>query len=143
MRHLIREAVLYSAASGVGLVVDVGLLMVLVERAHVHYLAAAAIAFLSGTVVVYAFSIGAIFRHRRLKDRRLEFGMFATIGALGLLVNLGVMRIAVGGFGLHYLLGKAISIVFTFSLNFGLRRALLFSPAPATAAPEVNGGPAR
>jgi uncharacterized membrane protein YdcZ (DUF606 family) len=141
MKHLVREAVLYSAASGVALLVDVSLLYVLVEHVHLHYLAATAIAFLSGTVVVYLISVSAIFRHRRLKDRKIEFVVFATIGAVGLLVNLGVMRIAVGGFGMHYLLGKAISIAFTFTLNFGLRRALLFSPEKAVAVRNVTGDP--
>jgi len=46
---------------------------------------------------------------------------------LGLLINLAVLKIAVDSFGAHYLLGKLASICFTFSLNFGLRRALLFT----------------
>ena len=127
MKYLVREAVLYSAASGLGLAVDVGLLWLLVEKAGLHYLLAAGIAFLAGTAVVYALSVSAIFSHRRVQDRRIEFGVFAAIGVLGLLVNLTVLKIAVDGFGAHYLLGKLCSIAFTFSLNFGLRRALLFT----------------
>lgn len=127
MRHLLREAALYSAASGLGLAVDVGLLWLLVETADLHYLVAASVAFLAGTAVVYAISVSAIFRHRSVRDRRIEFGVFAAIGALGLLVNLTVLKIAVDGFGAHYLLGKFCSIFLTFSLNFGLRRALLFT----------------
>jgi putative flippase GtrA len=127
MRRLFREAVLYSAASGLGLSVDVGLLWLMVETGDVHYLVAASSAFLAGTAVVYALSVSAIFRHRRVRDRRIEFGVFAAIGVLGLVVNLTVLKIAVDGFGAHYLLGKLASVFFTFSLNFGLRRALLFS----------------
>jgi len=127
MKHLLREAFLYSAASGVAMVADVSMLWLLVERAHLHYLVAASIAFLAGTAIVYAFSVSAIFRHRRMQDRRIEFGVFAAIGVLGLLVNLTVLKIAVDGFGAHYLLGKLASICFTFSLNFGLRRTLLFT----------------
>jgi len=127
MKHLIREAVLYSAASGIALAVDVGMLWLLVEQAGVHYLLAATIAFLAGTAVVYGLSVSAIFRHRRVQDRRVEFGAFAAIGVLGLLVNLTVLKIAVDGLGAHYLIGKLASIFFTFSLNFGLRRTLLFS----------------
>jgi len=127
MRHLIREAALYSGASGLGLAVDIGLLWLLVEKADLHYLLAASLAFLAGTAVVYALSVSAIFRHRRVRDRRIEFGIFAAVGVLGLLVNLIVLRIAVEGLGAHYLVGKLCSIFFTFSLNFGLRRALLFT----------------
>lgn len=134
MRHLLREAFLYSAASGVALAVDVGLLWVLIEKLHLYYLLAASLAFLAGTTVVYFFSVSAIFRHRKLQDRRLEFGAFAVIGVLGLLVNLTVLRIAVDGIGAHYLVGKMASVAFTFSLNFGLRRYFLFS------APDATGG---
>ena len=127
MRHFVREVALYSAASGLALAVDIGLLFVLVEFAGWHYLVAATVGFLAGTAVVYSVSISAIFRHRRVQDRRIEFGVFAAIGILGLLVNLAVLKIAVGGLGAHYLAGKMASILFTFSLNFGLRRTLLFS----------------
>jgi putative flippase GtrA len=42
-------------------------------------------------------------------------------------VNLFVLKVAVDFYGLHYLAGKLISVAATFSLNFGLRRAFLFS----------------
>lgn len=129
MRTLIREAFWYSAASGVGLAVDVGLLWLLVEQFRWYYLFAATLAFVAGTVAVYLLSVGIVFRHRKVQDRRLEFTVFATIGLLGVLVNLVVLKIAVDHFHVHYLAGKLASVVFTFSLNFGLRRALLFTPA--------------
>jgi len=127
MKHLIREAFWYSAASGVALAVDIGLLLLLVEHFHWHYLIAATASFIAGTAVVYVLSVSLIFSHRRVDDRRLEFGLFAGIGVLGVLVNLAVLKIAVDSFGVHYLVGKLASIIFTFSLNFGLRRALLFT----------------
>lgn len=134
MRQLIRELVLYCGASGLGLVVDVGLLWLLVEHAYLYYLSAAGISFLGGTAVVYALSVSAIFAHRRVSDRRLEFSVFAAIGLLGLLVNLAVLKVAVDGFGTHYLLGKFASVFFTFSLNFSLRRMLLFTAPNARSA---------
>ena len=131
MKVLLREALLYIAASGLGLGTDLLLLWLFVERAQVHYLLAASIAFIAGTAVVYMLSVTAIFRHRRVTDRRLEFGTFTAIGGVGLLVNLAVLRLAVEVFGTHYLVGKLVSVVFTFSLNFGLRRYLLFTPRDA------------
>jgi putative flippase GtrA len=140
MKRLLREAAMYIAASGVGLAVDVATLWLLVEQGGLHYLAAATIAFLAGTIVVYAAAVSRIFRHRRLSDRRLEFGVFAAIGALGLLVNLTVLRIAVEDFNSHYLVGKMVSIFFTFSLNFGLRRTLLFSAPSARGEAVIQEG---
>jgi putative flippase GtrA len=132
MNQIVREAALYSAASACALTVDVGLLWLLVEVARMHYLLAASVAFLTGTSVVYAFSVRTIFRHRRVRDRKLEFSAFVAIGVLGLLVNLAVLKVSVDEFGAHYLVGKLAAIVFTFSLNYGLRRSLLFT-APAAA----------
>lgn len=132
MKHLVREAFLYCVASGVALVADFGSLWLLVEIFHLHYLVAAAIAFLIGTAIVYSASVSVIFTHRRVQDRRLEFGAFAAIGMLGLIVNLLVLKIAVDGFGAHYLVGKLASVFFTFSLNFGLRRTFLFSTSKST-----------
>jgi putative flippase GtrA len=127
LKHLLREAFLYCLASGVALVADFSLLWILVEIFEIYYLAAATIAFLVGTAIVYAASVSVIFQHRRVQDRRMEFGAFAAIGVLGLTVNLLVLKVAVDGFGAHYLVGKLASVFFTFSLNFGLRRTFLFS----------------
>ena len=127
VRQLIRELVLYCGASGLGLVVDVGLLWLLVEHAHLYYLSAAGISFLGGTAVVYALSVSAIFAHRRVSDRRLEFSVFAAIGLLGFARQLG------GAEGRRRRIRDALPSwqvcvrLFTFSLNFGLRRMLLFT----------------
>lgn len=129
MKRFFREVILYGAASSAGLAVDVFLLWALVEHLGLHYLFAASLAFVAGTAVVYALSIRAIFQYRRLKDLRIEFSSFAAIGLLGMLANLIVLRVAVETLGTHYLMGKMLSVVFTFSMNFGLRRYLLFSPS--------------
>ena len=127
MKHVLRQAFWYGIASGIAMTVDVALLLLLVERLGWHYLAAATTAFFAGTIVVYASSVTAIFDIRRLESRGLEFGIFALIGLLGTLVNLLVLSIAVECLDQHYLAGKFMSIIFTFTLNFGLRRMLLFS----------------
>lgn len=139
MQKLLKEAVLYSAASALGLAVDVCLLWALVERASLHYLLAAALAFIAGTVVVYTLSIRAVFSHRRVADARMEFTAFAAVGILGLLTNLAILRIAVDSLEAHYLAGKMVSVVFTFSLNFGLRRFLLFSERNGSHSTPIRG----
>jgi len=132
LKHVLTEAIYYSMASGLALIVDVGLLWLLVESLGWHYLAAATLSFLAGTAVVYVLSIGFIFRFRRIADRRLEFGAFAGIGVLGLATNLAVLKIAVDLMGAHYMVGKLCSVFFTFALNFGLRRLLLFTSPTRT-----------
>ena len=127
MKHVLREAFWYGIASGIAMVTDIGLLLLLVEVLGWHYLPAATMAFVVGTIVVYSLSVSAIFKFRRFDNRKVEFGIFAFIGMLGVLVNLGVLSIAVEVLGQHYLAGKFLSVIFTFTLNFSLRRIFLFS----------------
>jgi putative flippase GtrA len=125
--RVFREVILYGGASGLGLAFDIGLLWFLVDIARFHYLAAAGLSFMAGTVIVYLFSICAVFDHRSIRNVRVEFLIFAGVGTLGLITNLTIMRSAVEIFGIHYMLAKLLAAAFTFVLNFGLRRALLFT----------------
>lgn len=141
MSLLLREAMLYAAASAIALACDMSTLWTLVEVARINYLGAACIAFLVGTAVVYSCSITAIFQHRRVRDARVEFTIFATLGVVGLIVNLAVIRTAVEVVGLHYMAGKLVAVLFTFGCNFGLRRWLLFTPQSATRTSRPHGIP--
>lgn len=127
MSHLLRESVIYTAGAAAAFATDFGLLWALVEKAGLHYLLAATISFLAGTVVVYWVSIRHAFRFRRIEDRRAEFGYFATIGAVGVLLNLVLMFVLVDWIALHYLAAKVCAATITFVTNFGMRKWLLFS----------------
>ena len=124
-----RELVRYGLGAAAAFSVDAALLALQVELLHVHYLVAATISFLAGTAVVYWVSIRYAFSFRRLSDGPSEFGIFAAIGALGVLLNLAGMYVSVEGLHLHYLIGKVLSAAITFVTNFGLRRLLLFTPS--------------
>lgn len=127
MTRIIREAGGYVAASAAAFLLDIGLLAVQVSLLGVPYLAAAAVAFLAGTVFVYWASVRHIFEYRRLEDARLEFSFFLAVGVVGLAVNLAAMYAVVDGMGLHYLFAKMCAASLTFGVNFGLRRLFLFS----------------
>ena len=127
MTRIFREAGGYVAASAAAFLLDVGLLFVQVSWLGIPYLAAAAIAFVAGTIFVYWASVRHIFEFRRLDDARLEFGFFLVVGVIGLAVNLAAMYAIVDGVGVHYLLAKIGAAGLTFGVNFGLRRLFLFS----------------
>jgi putative flippase GtrA len=127
MNRMLRESVVYTAGATAAFATDFGLLWALVELTGLHYLVAATISFLAGTVVVYWVSVRHAFQYRRVADRRAEFGYFASIGAAGVLLNLGLMFVLVEWLSLHYLVAKVGSAAITFVTNFGLRRWCLFS----------------
>jgi putative flippase GtrA len=138
VRALIREAGGYVAASAAALAIDVATLTLLVSAVHVNYLIAATAGFAAGTVFIYWISIRQIFRYRRLEDARMEFGIFLAVGIAGLVVNLGVMYLAVAEFGIHYLIAKFCAAGCTFTVNFGLRRWLLFTHRGRTRPQQVE-----
>jgi len=126
--RLTRELVPYFGVSAVGLALDVSLLWLQVSVIGVPYLAAAAISFVTGTVLVYWASIRHIFGFRRLTSARNEFAVFLAVGVLGLAINLCVIYIGVARLGLHYLVAKVGAAGCTFLANFAMRRWLLFTP---------------
>jgi putative flippase GtrA len=123
----LREFLGYGVASGIALAVDAGLLRTLVGFAGWHYLVAATLAFIAGTVVAYSLSIWFVFRSRQVRSGALEFGLFAALGLVGLLVNAGVMSVAVGVLSMDLMLAKGMAAICTFAANFLLRRWVLFS----------------
>jgi putative flippase GtrA len=123
-----REVMVYGAGATAAFAVDAALLMALVEIFGMHYLVAATVSFVAGTMVVYLFSIRYAFAYRRLGQAQLEFVAFAALGVFGVTVNLMVMYAGVQALHLHYLLAKVLAAGITFFTNYGSRRLLLFTP---------------
>jgi len=128
LRVLIREFLGYTAASAVGLVVDLGVLVLLTE-AGFHYLLSATLAFLAGMLVVYLASVRWIFLWRTHGERQhLEVGVFVATGVIGLLLNLGIMWLLTSVLGVFYLFSKLVSVGFVFTWHFASRKLILFTP---------------
>lgn len=127
MRTTTAELLKYTAASGVALAVDVGVLALLVSGAGISYLPASAISFVAGGVFLYFFCVKLVFRYRRIPNPALELPLFIGLGLVGLAVNCVVMYIAVSQFHGSYLAAKGASAACTFSVNFVLRRFVMFS----------------
>lgn len=128
VRILLREAASYTAVSACALCVDFAILFILVHYFSWWYLAAATVSFSFGVLVAYTLSITVVFKRRRLKDRRLEFAAFASIGAVGIGINAIVMWLLVKYLGFYYLIAKCGAAGVTFLWNFLSRRQLLFVP---------------
>ena len=77
----------YLFVGGAAFIVDFLSLFILTDFFGVYYLISAAIAFLIGLIANYFLSISWVFNKRKLKNRHIEFGMFAIIGIIGLGFN--------------------------------------------------------
>ncbi len=124
---LFREGWRYFLASAAALALDFALLVVLTRFAGVHYLVSAAVGFCAGTVLTYVVSITWVFRHRSVKDRRLELLGFVLIGLVGLALNEVLMITFVEWFGLTYVIAKIPTAGVGFVCNFAMRRFFLFT----------------
>ena len=116
----------YTIVGGVAFCVDYGLLYILTEYIHFHYLVSATISFLAGLAVNYILTTWWIFRHHKLSNRTLEFIIYGIIGLVGLLLNNMLMYFFTDIIHLHYMLSKLITAILVMGWNFFGRKIILF-----------------
>jgi putative flippase GtrA len=116
----------YTFVGGVAFVFDFGFLYILTEFAGLHYLLSASLSFLLGLTVNYVLSVLWVFSRHALKSRWVEFGIFATVGLVGLALNALFMWLFTDVAGLYYLLSKVGSTLLVFLWNFFARKVSLF-----------------
>ena len=120
------QAVRYVLAGTAACVVDYVSLIIYVEILKLHYLTAAALAFLSGAAVSYTLSIFWIFNKRTFKNTFLEASIFLVLVIAGLALNHLCIWFFSQRMGIHYLFSKGISTVMVASVNFSARKFILF-----------------
>ncbi|MGZ3457322.1 MAG: GtrA family protein [Archangium sp.] len=125
-RGLLAQFVRYLFVGGTAFIVDFTTLAVLKESGALGVLGAAALAFLVGTQVNYFLSTRWVFTSRRVKNRRLEFALFAAVGLAGLCLNELILWMLNHRLGVHYLLAKLASAGLVLGWNFSVRRLTLF-----------------
>jgi putative flippase GtrA len=117
----------YTLVGGLAFLVDYSSLFLLKEFGGLHYLWAAALAFILGVVTNYCLSVTWVFGKRAVQNRQIEFLIFALLGVLGLGMNELAMFLLTSVAGLHYLVSKLVSTAITYAWNFISRKTLLFS----------------
>lgn len=118
----------YGFCGAIALALDWGLLILLV-KAGVNYLAAAAMSFIAGMALSYVGSAYFVFRGRRARRLSTEIAGFVVIGFAGLVLNQILIFLFVHFGGLEVALAKAPTAALVFMFNFLLRRMLLFASA--------------
>jgi len=116
----------YGFSSGLALMVDVGLMLLLVNWFDVHYLVAAAIGFSSGCLVTWLLSITIVFNDQSKRATAHNMLLFVLVGVLGLVLNHIILFIGVDLLQIHLLLAKGFSAIVVFWFNFFLRGAYVF-----------------
>jgi putative flippase GtrA len=136
MRQFLREYFAYGIVSAVAFGVDLGLLMLLTKKLHLHYELANAISYISGATVAYALSVRFVFHYHRLRKRGAEFTSFVLLGIVGFVVNFVGLAALKNLLGATLLLAKIGVAGCTLTINFVLRRQFLFAPKRGEPTPQ-------
>jgi len=90
-----------------------------------HYLTAAAVAFIFGLVFNYILSKKFVFT-KAAANAKAEFPTFAVIGVIGLAFTELLMYLFTGVLGFYVLVSKAIAAVIVLFWNFSARKLILY-----------------
>ena len=113
---------------GAAFLVDAGVLF-FVEKTGVHYLVAAAIAFIFGLFANFVLSKKFVFAQSDINkkvDKVREFAIFAVVGIIGLLFTELLMYLCTDVIHLYFMLSKVIATIIVLFWNFGARKFLLY-----------------
>ena len=116
----------YTFVGGVAFIADFGSLYLLTDLAGVYYLYSAAIAFVIGLTINYVFSILWVFKSRSVKNKSIEFMIFAIIGLVGLGMNELIIWFSTERLSIYYLHSKLISTAIVYFWNFLARKYILY-----------------
>jgi putative flippase GtrA len=117
------------AVSIVAAVLDFTVLILLVERAHLHPAAAAVIAYLSGGILQYVLCAKWVFPAAP-ESVATGFLAFIALSLVGLGITWLTMLVLCDLSHVNYVFAKIASLAFSFAWNFLSRKYLLFRPAP-------------
>lgn len=120
------QLIRYTFVGGLAFLVDFGTLYALTEFFNLHYLLSAGIAFVLGLTINYLISIRWVFASRSVKDKKLEFALFALIGFVGLGLNELFIWIFTDLCAVYYLLSKILTTIMVYLWNFFARKLILF-----------------
>jgi putative flippase GtrA len=123
----------FGIAGAISAVADSGTLWLLARIAKMYYLYAGVFGYMVGIIVSYSISVTWVFAHRNIKDRRLEFAIFAAIGIGAMALTELILYIGVDVMHLNLMVAKLLSIGLVFFYNFGVRKVTMFKK-PAKAA---------
>jgi glycosyltransferase involved in cell wall biosynthesis len=114
-----------------GLVVNSALLAALTELGGVHYLLSAVVATQGSTAWNFWLSDRLVFTGRdRRRGWMQRFVLFAAVNNIALALRAPLLLLLTSGFGVHYLVSNAITLVVLFAVRFALADTWIWSGRP-------------
>lgn len=124
---LLLQFIRYIFVGGIAFLADFGLLILLTEKFHVHYLVSAGVSFMCGLIVNYILSILWVFNERTFSKEWVEFALFLLIGLVGLAFNQLFMWLLTDVLSVFYIFSKIMTTAVVYFWNFFARKIFLFN----------------
>lgn len=118
------EVLRFAIAGGVGFVIDYGVMVLLTEPFHMHFLLATGLAFLLSVVVNYLMCAYWVFQGTNTKSGGVKAG-FVLTSVIGLVLNELLMLLFVDVCRIHYMIAKLIAVVLVMIWNYFSKRKVL------------------
>ena len=117
----------YVFVGGIATVVDWGVLFLLTDFGHIHYLLSAVVAFVAGLITNFVLSQLLVFKANEAKvNGVMEFVGYALIGVIGLGITELIMILFTNFWNVHYMISKVIATVIVLFWNYIARRKILY-----------------
>ena len=129
MKKLIIQLIRFGIVGVIATAIDVGVLALLKEVAHMEVLVASALSFTVAVVVNYILSMLWVFKSKG-ESKAKEFVIFVLLSVGGLLITQLVMWLRTELAEIYYLAVKIFAIIFESTYNFITRKIFLEKKAP-------------
>ena len=129
MKKLILQLIRFGIVGVIATAIDVGVLALLKEVAHMDVLVASALSFTVAVVVNYILSMLWVFKSKG-ESKAKEFVIFVLLSIGGLLITQLVMWLGTELAEIYYLAVKIFAIIFESTYNFITRKIFLEKKAP-------------
>ncbi len=124
-RKLIGELLRYQIAGTVIALAEAAVLFLLTDGLGVHYLLSNLLCFLLTTLLNYIFSVVFVFETDKNHAIRQELTSWLGLSVLRLGLCQLLLWLGTEALGLHYMLAKALTMLFSHFYNFFVQRLLL------------------
>lgn len=127
--NIIIQLFRYTLVGGTAFIADIGLLYLLTEYLHIHYLVSASLSFIVGLLINYTISTYWVFDRESsiVTNKSLEFLFFSLIGVIGIGLNDILIWVFTEFVGIYYILSKIITAVLIYLWNFLARKYFIFN----------------
>ena len=116
----------YLMVGGTGALIEWALVYVFTEQCGINYLLSTALAYFCSTVCHYFATNALVFESGKRYTKGKEFSLVLFVSTIGLLLNVLLMRIFVGGFGWPLMPSKVLATAFVTVWNYLSRKKFIY-----------------